>query len=52
MYASHWAFKTQRRNESEGIRKELTCDPVCFGMQAQHGPIPIACNGVEVERMR
>jgi hypothetical protein len=50
--ASHWAFKTQRRNESEGLRKELTCDPVHCGVWAQHGPILTACSGVEVERTR
>ena len=28
----------------------LICDPCVFECAAQHSPMPIACNGVEVER--
>ena len=31
---------------------ELICDPGCFGTWEQHSPVPIACDGAEVERVR
>jgi len=41
-------LKTQRRNESKDILVVLICDHWYFGIDAQHSPILIACNGVEV----
>ena len=45
-------LKTHRRNESEGPVAGLTCEWSDCGLAMQHGPVPIACNGAEIERMR
>jgi hypothetical protein len=44
--------KTHRHNESEGPAAGLTCELTGFGPAMQHGPVPVACDGAETERMR
>ena len=34
------------------IEDVMLCDPVHYGVLAQHSPVPVACGGAEDERMR